>query len=284
MSTTASGLTDVAAQGLLGAFLGGATLSPAKPAGFWLGVSTTNTTAAGGITEPVGNGYARVSVGSAFNTPSGSGTVSCANTNAIQFAVSTGSWGTILGWILFDALTSGNGWSFGQLASGISIPSGRVLSFAAGEIVNQMISATGPFTGFTDYAATQLLKGLFKVVSFGLPSNWYLGVSTTNATAAGGFTEPVGNGYARLQIPANATNWPTAGTGTTVVSIAQKLALQMATLTGTWGTLISWALFDALTSGNMWFAAPISPSLVPATGEAPYVPANTLSIVATSTS
>jgi hypothetical protein len=284
MSTTASGLTDVAAQVLLG-FLFGGQAFPTRPTGFWLGVSTTNTDATGGITEPVGNGYARVSVGTAFNTPTGAGTVSCANTNPIQFAISTGNWGTIIGWILFDALTSGNKWSFGQLpGSGVAVPSGRVLQFAAGEIINQLVSASGPFTGFTDFGAIALLKGLFKDVSFTNPGNWFLGLSTAAVTAAGGFTEPVGNGYARKQIPVNLTNWPSAGSGATIVTIAQLLAQQMATLTGTWGTIQGWGLWDALTAGNLWMGGQISPTITPTTGESPYVPASTLITTLTSTS
>jgi hypothetical protein len=274
----ASGFLDTFAQQLLGLAFANQTLTNAIPSTWYLALSTSApTAAAGGIVEPVGNGYARQAIAqSAWNNPSGSGTVSIANTNAIQYPVSSGSWGTILGWVLYDALTSGNPWFFGQLASGVSVPSGRVFQFAAGEVINQLVSASGPFTGFTDFGASALLKGVLKGTAFGFPTFWYLGVSTSAPTAAGGFTEPTAASYARLQITRSSTQFPTAGSGATTVTIANLLARQMATVGSPgWGTLIGWGLYDASTTGNLWLSGSMT-SLTPAVGEAVYVPSGGL--------
>lgn len=58
-------------------------------------------------TEPSGNGYVRVPIGSAqFGSAAASGLVS--NTAAITYAQATGSWGDIIGLGIWDAVTSGN--------------------------------------------------------------------------------------------------------------------------------------------------------------------------------
>lgn len=57
--------------------------------------------------EPSGNGYARVPIGtSTFGSAAASGSI--ANTAAITYAQATGSWGDIIGFGIYDALTSGN--------------------------------------------------------------------------------------------------------------------------------------------------------------------------------
>lgn len=58
-------------------------------------------------TEPSGNGYVRVPIGSAqFGSAAASGLVS--NTAAITYAQATGNWGDIIGLGIWDAVTSGN--------------------------------------------------------------------------------------------------------------------------------------------------------------------------------
>lgn len=104
--------------------------------GFYLGLSSTNPTAAGGnVTEPSGNSYARVAI-TAFTAPS-NGVVS--NTNAIEFTRSTGVWfprnapGRY--WVLFDGSGSGaHVLASGSLSKSLVILGNASVTFAAGTI------------------------------------------------------------------------------------------------------------------------------------------------------
>lgn len=62
-----------------------------------------------GFTEVSGGSYARVAtVGADWNAASGSAPSSTTNANSITFPTSTGSWGTIIAFGIYDALTTGN--------------------------------------------------------------------------------------------------------------------------------------------------------------------------------
>ena len=90
---------------LVNAMVGKTTFT--APANVYIGLSTTAPTTAGSnITEPVGNGYARVPVpGSSWNSAS-NGTAT--NSAAITFPTATGSWGTATYIVAYDAASSGN--------------------------------------------------------------------------------------------------------------------------------------------------------------------------------
>ena len=94
----------------------------------YLGLSTTTPTISGNtvsnVTEPSGNGYARMPVG-AYNQPlitffgaASNGQIT--NTKNIMFELATGSWGTCTHAVLFDG--SGNVLAFGLLVDGNGDP------------------------------------------------------------------------------------------------------------------------------------------------------------------
>jgi len=81
--------------------------------------------------------------------------------------------------------------------------------------------------------------------------------------------EPSGGAYARPSVVANLTNWSgTQGAGTTVASTgtggasSNNGAVAFATPSADWVTgtekLWGWALFDALSGGNLWMWAPLN--------------------------
>ena len=104
---------------------------------FYIGLSSSTPTAAGAnVTEPTGNGYARVRVASFTQASDGS----IENTNAVVFPTSTGTWfpesRLATHWVMFD----GSGANAHLLSSGtleepigiwknttVTIPSGRVV-------------------------------------------------------------------------------------------------------------------------------------------------------------
>lgn len=83
----------------------GTQTTPALPASYYVGLSTTTPTANGtNVTEPADSAYARVKLTS-LSVPS-SGEVK--NTQAISFADSTVDWGTVTHFVIYDAATGGN--------------------------------------------------------------------------------------------------------------------------------------------------------------------------------
>jgi len=82
------------------------------------------------------------------------------------------------------------------------------------------------------------------------PTTWYVGLSTTTPTEAGGnVTEPVGNGYARRPFANTKSNFTVAASG----SLTSASAIQFAESTGSWGTITHVLFYDAVSSGNLWF-------------------------------
>lgn len=59
-----------------------------------------------------------------------------------------------------------------------------------------------------------------------------------------GLDEPVGNGYARVAVTNNGTEWPAAVSG--VKSNANQVVFPAAS-GGNWGTITHWAMFDGAT-------------------------------------
>lgn len=105
----------------------------------YVGLSTTAPVADGtNITEPSGNGYARVLIGNPAQSltlkmgAASNGAIT--NAEAIMFPEATGAWGTITHFVFFSASTGGNKLGYGTLTSPISPISGDVPLFRTGEL------------------------------------------------------------------------------------------------------------------------------------------------------
>ena len=103
------------------------------PPTIYVGLSTTDPLDNGsGLSEPSGNGYARVATSGASWTASSGGSLS--NAGDISFPQATGSWGTITHFVLFDAASAGNMLAHGALSQSKTITSGDTAKFAAGDL------------------------------------------------------------------------------------------------------------------------------------------------------
>lgn len=101
---------------------------------------------------------------------------------------------------------------------------------------------------FADYLEDELLDHVFGAASFSAPATLYIGLSTTTITDAGGnITEPSGNGYARVAVTNNATNFPAASGG----AKANGTDIAFPEATGSWGTVIDFFIADASSGGNI---------------------------------
>jgi hypothetical protein len=106
------------------------------PATFYVALSTSTPANDGtGVTEPVGNDYARVAVtNNATNWPAATSR-SKSNGVTIAFPTATGAWGSCTHFALYDASTGGNFVAWGELTSPVSPTAGTQASFAVGALV-----------------------------------------------------------------------------------------------------------------------------------------------------
>ncbi|MBE2178871.1 MAG: hypothetical protein IAE97_00160 [Chthoniobacterales bacterium] len=115
--------------------LGSAAYSVPGTLHFALFTTTPNEAGTGGTeVSTSGTAYARVAVtNNTTNFPTTSnGTKS--NGTAFTFPTATASWGTVVGWGIYDASSSGNLLFFGNLTTSRSIASGDTARFATGDI------------------------------------------------------------------------------------------------------------------------------------------------------
>lgn len=81
------------------------------------------------------------------------------------------------------------------------------------------------------------------VFGSGTPSSYSLGLSTDVLDDTGVTGEPVGNGYARVSIINDRTNFPFPSTGVATTTV-NGAAFTFPAATGSWGTVKHWFLWD----------------------------------------
>lgn len=97
--------------------------------------STSSDSAAG--TEVSGGSYARVLVNKASGSSPAWAAVSggaTSNANDIDFPTATGSWGTVVGMVIYDASTSGNAMLYDNGVTDQAVESADPVSFATGDL------------------------------------------------------------------------------------------------------------------------------------------------------
>jgi hypothetical protein len=106
--------------------------SPAIPQRYYLGLSSTEPTLAGGnVTEPgTGTGYARIELDS-LSEPDNGGIV---NSGSIDFNESTAAWGTMTHFVIFDAMTGGNLLMYGKLSTSRTVEAATIMTIKAGSL------------------------------------------------------------------------------------------------------------------------------------------------------
>jgi hypothetical protein len=103
------------------------------PPTIYVGLSTAEPTDDGsGLSEPSGNGYARVQTSASDWNAAANGSLD--NAGSIIFAQASGNWATITHFALFDAATAGNMLAYGQLSQPTSISQSDTARFEAGDV------------------------------------------------------------------------------------------------------------------------------------------------------
>jgi hypothetical protein len=102
----------------------------------------------------------------------------------------------------------------------------------------------------TNWAKNKIQDYVYGAVSFTPPTSYFLGLSTTTISASGSnSSEPVGAGYARVEIANDKSHFTYASSG----CLVNSTTLAFGPSSGSWGTITDVALYSALTSGSIWF-------------------------------
>jgi hypothetical protein len=95
---------------------------------------------------------------------------------------------------------------------------------------------------FSDFLENELLDHVLDVGAYTAPTAVYAALFTTAPTDAGGGTEVSTGSYARVAITFGAASGGAS---------ANSAAITFPTASGSWGTIVAMAFFDASTVGNM---------------------------------
>ncbi len=101
----------------------------------------------------------------------------------------------------------------------------------------------------SNYLENEFLDHALGTASWSAPSNVYFALFTTNPTDAGTGNEVSGSGYARQAVTFDPASGGTAPSDVQITFTASG---------GSWGTVNHWAVFDAVSSGNMLFYGPLT--------------------------
>ena len=108
-------------------------------------------------------------------------------------------------------------------------------------------------SNMTDYMESGLINAMFRgnPNSFAFATGIYIGLTGDNPTdAAPTANELSGNGYARVQVVQNTTNWTAVGTDGKTENLA---AIEFPEASATWNTASGVVIADAATGGNVFF-------------------------------
>lgn len=121
----------------------------------------------------------------------------------------------------------------------------------------------------SNYLENALINGTLRATSYTAPATVYVALFITDPTDAGSGTEVSGNGYARQSATFAA---PSNGASVTSADI------QFPQATGNQGTIAFFAIFDALTTGNMLYHGALTTSKTIDTGDVFKIAAGSLTV------
>jgi len=102
----------------------------------------------------------------------------------------------------------------------------------------------------TRYASNQILDYNFGKVAYTAPASFFVGLSTTTISSSGSnATEPVAASYARVEVVNSKTNFRYSSNG----CLVNAVDITFPESSGSWGTIVDLAFWDATTSGSIWY-------------------------------
>lgn len=107
----------------------------------------------------------------------------------------------------------------------------------------------------SDFLEKAILNYLMGGTAITLGSAVYFGLSTalySDAATGAAMSEVTGGAYARVAVTRNTTNFP-AATGASPATMLNGTAITFPTATAVWGTVQSFYILDAATTGNILY-------------------------------
>jgi hypothetical protein len=195
---------------------------------------------ASGISEPVGNGYAR-KIHASWNTAA---TRAIDNNGVITFDSASGAWGTISHYFICNHLSNA---SFGSdvelLAHGSLSTSKSVVDGNTPSIADTEISISLNAGAFSDLLVLEMLDHTMGNGVYTAPTI-SVGLSTSTPADAGtGITEPSGNNYGRVTV----ATWNASSGGAS----ANTGDIDFPTPSGSWG-LITYTIVGNHATNTSW--------------------------------
>lgn len=188
-------------------------------------------------TEITYSGYARQAITFSAPATSGGGMV-MENTALISFPEASTSAGTVTYVAVYDSLTGGNMWLYGQLDTPLTVQTGVSPVFRAGSV--KWIWSGNLAT----YYRTAIMNTLRGTNCTGFTP--YVGLCNGDPTSTG--NEFSGDNYARIAVTMSAPAQQSSGT-----ALSQNTADVLSSIaTAAWGTLNTVAIFDAQSEGNAY--------------------------------
>ena len=222
----------------------GASIS--APAGVYLALFLSNPGDTGEDGQEITySGYARQAVSFSAPPASGGGLV-MQNTEMISFPESSTSAGNVTYVAVYDSLSGGNMWLYGQLDTPLSVQTGVSPVFRAGS-VKWIWSGN-----LSTYYRTAIMNTLRGTNCSGFSP--YVGFCNGDPTGSG--SEFSGNSYSRIAVTMSVPAQQSSGTALT--QNAEDVLTPVAT--GNWGTLTTVAIFDAQSAGNAYAVIPLGTS------------------------
>jgi len=121
-------------------------------------------------------------------------------------------------------------------------------------------------SGQSDYLELKLLDHVLGATVYTAPATVYLALYSVTPGDAGGGTELSGNGYARVAVTNNATNWPAAAAG----AKSNGAAVVFPTATpSNWTAAVAFGILDNSSGGNLLYWGPLTESVTILANETP---------------
>ena len=118
-------------------------------------------------------------------------------------------------------------------------------------------------SGKSDFLELEILDHVLGNAAYTAPATVYVALFTAAPTDAGGGTEVTGGSYARAAVTNNATNFPAAAAG----AKSNGTEIAFAAATASWGTVVAFGVFDALTVGNLLYWGLVTPNKAVGNGD-----------------
>jgi uncharacterized Zn-binding protein involved in type VI secretion len=129
----------------------------------------------------------------------------------------------------------------------------------------------------SNYLETALLDHVYGGGNYTRPATVYIALFTAAPRDTGGGTEVTGGSYVRKAVTNDATNFPAAVAGNPS-SKSNGTTISFVTATASWGTVVAFGIFDAVSGGNLMHHGTLAVSKLIDIDDIAEFPAGTLTI------